>query len=136
MTEQLPPLARITVAGTIVEVPAIETWTGNEWLVLEREVGITPVDVPDAIRKGALSFILGCLWVARHRDDPMLKVADLGDFPIAEIRVQWAPETTPPEAAPEEPAPADAADDGAPLSTSTEPTLESTGNRSSDASTG
>lgn len=138
MSETPPPAARITVSGTVVEVPAIETWTGNEWVVLERELGITPVKLPEMMRAGSVSLVLGCLWIARHRVDALASIADFGGFALGDgtFRVEWDPKPDPVEAAPE-PAPeaVDAVEAG-PSSTTPETIPGITGSLSSADSTG
>lgn len=93
-------LATIKVDGTRYEVPDIELWTGNEWVTLERELGLTPIRLRDALEGASVAAAVGLLWIARHRVNPAVTVAECGELPPTMIEIDYSEaDAVPPEQA-------------------------------------
>lgn len=73
----------IAVDGSRFEVPDFETWTGEEIVAIERDLGMDLATIKN--RQGSAAYAF--LWVARHRGEPQVTIADCLKIPYGMLTV-------------------------------------------------
>lgn len=81
------PFLRIGVGGQSWDVDLAKL-LNVEIIAIERAVGMSVVELGEALDRGSVLALTAVVWVMRRRGDPGLKFDDV-TFPIGELDSTW-----------------------------------------------